>query len=103
MNWATSLARKLMQLSDETIFPLIFKTLDSMNKLLLSLLSAAALGLPLTSVAQQAPAMPAAPVAQPEQATAPAVTHTESATAKKAKKAKKKKLKKKKTKKAKAH
>ncbi len=58
-----------------------------MNKLLISLLSAAALGLPLTSAAQQAPAMPAAPVAQPEQATAPAVTNPDSATAKKAKKA----------------
>ena len=73
-----------------------------MNKLLISLLSAAALGLPLTSVAQ-ARAMPTAPAAQPEQATAPAVGNTDSAaTQKKAKKAKKKKLKKKKSKKAKA-
>jgi Ni/Co efflux regulator RcnB len=82
---------------------LVFKTFESMNKLLISLLSAAALGLPLTSGAQ-APAMPAAPVAQPEQATAPAATYTETAASKKAaKKHKKKKLKKKKSKKAKAH
>jgi uncharacterized low-complexity protein len=47
---------------------LIFKTFASMNKLLLSLLSVAALGLPLASEAQ-APAMPTAPAAQPEQAT----------------------------------
>ena len=73
-----------------------------MNKLLISLLSAAALAMPLTTLAQ-APAVPAAPVAQPDQA-APSVTNTDNAATKKAaKKAKKKKLKKKKSKKTKAH
>jgi Ni/Co efflux regulator RcnB len=76
-----------------------------MNKLLISLLSAAALGLPLTSIAQ-APAMPSAPVAQPEQAAPNNANADKAATSKadhKAKKAKKKKLKKKKSKKAKVH
>jgi uncharacterized low-complexity protein len=76
-----------------------------MNKLLLSLLSAAALGLPLTSVAQ-APATPTAPAVQPEQAAPNGANADKAAPAKadpKAKKAKKKKLKKKKSKKAKAH
>jgi hypothetical protein len=100
----TNSARKLCHKPwCDNIFTLIYKTFDPMNKLLISLLTAAALGLPLTSVAQ-APAAPAAPMAQPEPAAAPAVTNTDSAaTAKKAKKAKKKKLKKKKSKKAKAH
>ena len=76
-----------------------------MNKLLLSLLSVAALGLPLASIAQ-APAMPTAPVAQPDQATNGNAAADQTAPAKadkKAKKAKKKKLKKKKSKKTKAH
>jgi Ni/Co efflux regulator RcnB len=76
-----------------------------MNKLLLSLLSVAALGLPLVSEAQ-APAMPTAPVAQPDQAVPGNNNAAPAAPAKadkKAKKAKKKKLKKKKSKKAKAH
>ena len=84
---------------------LFFNTFESMNKLLLSLLSAAALGLPLTSVAQ-APAMPTAPVAQPEQAAPNGSSPDKAVPAKadhKAKKAKKKKLKKKKSKKSKAH
>jgi Ni/Co efflux regulator RcnB len=98
-----NLGRKAHAFCNATIFLLIFKNIDSMNKLLLSLLSATVLGLPLTSVAQ-APAAPATQAAQPEQAAAPSVTNTDSAaTTKKAKKAKKKKLKKKKAKKAKAH
>jgi Ni/Co efflux regulator RcnB len=82
-----------------------FLTSVSMNKLLLSLLSVVALGLPVASEAQ-APAMPTTPVAQPDQATPNNTKAAPEAPARadnKAKKAKKKKLKKKKSKKAKAH
>ena len=66
-----------------------------MNKLLIFLLTAAALALPFTAEAQ-VPAAPTAPTAQPEQAKSPFVGNTQfGAQANKAKKPKKKKLKKK--------